>query len=95
MALFLLLCLSIILKEANPPLKLAQLGPHLLREAVAHLGGEVGPHLLNLLPPEAGRGGEKLVNVLAVHNVKKLQLLPAGNPADGPPTCREYSITTT
>ena len=70
MTLLLLLCLDIILKEADPPLKLAQLGPHLLREAVAHLGGEVGTHLLDLFPPEAGRGGEKLVDVLAVLDVE-------------------------
>ena len=66
----LLLCLDIILKEADSPLKLAKLGPHLLGEAVPHLGGEVGTHLLDLLPPEAGRGGEKLVDVLAVLDVE-------------------------
>ena len=40
MTLLSLLRLNIILKEADPPLKLAQLSPHLLRETVPHLDKE-------------------------------------------------------
>ena len=63
--------------------------------SVVHLVGKVGSHLLDLLPPEAGRGGQKLVDVLAVLDVKELQLLPGGHPANGSATGGDDSITST
>ena len=64
-------------------------------QSESHLCGEVSPHFLDLLPPEAARGGEKLVDVLAVLDVEQLQLLPGGHPAYGPTTGWDHAVTPT
>ena len=58
-----------------------------------HLLCEVGLHTLHLLPPEAGGGGEELVDVLTALDVQQLQLLSGGHPSYGSATGRDDPVT--
>ena len=58
-ALLLLLWVTAICAQFNPLLHLLQLCPRLLGQAGPHLGLEIVPDLLHLLPPEGRGAGEK------------------------------------